>query len=80
LLDRVPDWGAFLSGGREGELDMKLRNHQSTGRPLGSDDFVEEMERRSGRRLRPGKAGRPRREPARDLGRRRTEMRMVSPE
>ncbi len=78
LLDRVPDWGAFLGVGRECDLEAELRKHQSTGRPLGSDEFVEEMERRSGRSLRPGKAGRPRRQAAGGVVRPGAEMSMVS--
>jgi putative transposase len=61
LLDRVPDWDNFLSSGPQPEVEIDLRKHQTTGRPLGSDEFVEEMEQRIGRSLRPAKPGRPRR-------------------
>ena len=56
LLDRVPDWRRLLGGG--GEDDEALRRHETTGRPLGSDAFVESLEATLGRRLRPEKRGR----------------------
>ncbi|MDH3970090.1 MAG: transposase [Rhodospirillales bacterium] len=58
LLELVPDWAAFLAGGLgEDELEA-LRRHARTGRPLGSEGFVEALEARLGRRLKPGKRGR----------------------
>jgi putative transposase len=65
LLELVPDWKAFLGGGL-GEEDLEaLRRHARTGRPLGSERFVESLEARLGRRLRPGKRGRkPKSKPA----------------
>jgi len=58
LLARVVDWSAFLSAGAPAEADDELRSHQRTGRPLGSDDFVDHAERLLNRELRPRKAGR----------------------
>ncbi|MDH3596812.1 MAG: transposase [Rhodospirillales bacterium] len=58
LLELVPDWAAFLAGGLgEDELEA-LRRHARTGRPLGSESFIEDLEARLGRRLKPGKRGR----------------------
>jgi putative transposase len=58
LLELVPDWTAFLAGGLgEDELEA-LRRHARTGRPLGSEGFIEGLEARLGRRLKPGKRGR----------------------
>ncbi|MDH3597367.1 MAG: transposase [Rhodospirillales bacterium] len=57
LLELVPDWRAFLAGGLEEEALEALRRHTRTGRPLGSPAFLEALEARLGRRLRPGKPG-----------------------
>lgn len=80
MLEQVPDWNAFLACGPEPEVESALRRHQSTGRPLGSDDFVLEMEQRIGRSLRPGKPGRPRLEEAVRIASVNEKMRMVSPD
>lgn len=42
---------------RAGAL-VRLRAAESTGRPLGADEFIEQLERRLGRALRPRKPGR----------------------
>ena len=50
-------WGRFLgkSGGEEqGEL---LRRHERTGRPLGGERFLSQLESTLGRELRPQKRG-----------------------
>lgn len=60
LLELEPDWEAFISerlGGFETEL---VELHGRTGRPLGDADFVELLERRLHRRLKPKPLGRPR--------------------
>ena len=70
LLDRVGR-GADLIG-IEGEPTalVRLRAAESTGRPLGTDDFLKLLERRLGRALRPRKPGpKPRPDaPRRQLG------------
>ena len=56
--DRVSDWRRYLGlevPSKEAEV---LRRHGRIGRPLGSDGFIERLERLTGRRLRPRKAGR----------------------
>jgi putative transposase len=57
LLDLVADWRAFLAGGLEDDALEALRRHSRTGRPLGSKAFLEALEARLGRALRPGKPG-----------------------
>jgi putative transposase len=57
LLALVPDWSAFLRGGDSDEVAARLRKHESTGRPVGSDAFISAMERSTGRILRPRKRG-----------------------
>jgi putative transposase len=54
LLERVGDWANFLSD----EEHQALQAAERTGRPLGSADFVAELERRLGRTLALRKAGR----------------------
>ncbi len=57
-------WKQFLSDEAESDID-RIRSHTHTGRPLGSEPFVREMERTLSRALAPQKGGRPRK-PARD--------------
>ena len=57
-LERVGDFAAFLSE----EVDEQaaysaLRKAESIGRPIGSPDWIAELERRTGRTLAPGKRG-----------------------
>ena len=54
----VDDWASFLSEpGDENQLS-KLRQHERTGRPLGNEEFVLELEKELGRDLRPKPPGR----------------------
>ena len=64
LLELVPDWRAFLAGGLEDDALEAIRRHARTGRPLGTPAFLEDLEARLGRRLRPGKRGRRPKAPA----------------
>ena len=57
LLKLVADWRAFLEGGRKENEIRELRRHERTGRPLGSDTFLRQVEGQVGRvlhRLKPG--------------------------
>lgn len=56
LHSMIPDWKAFLQLSSDDELRLLKRN-ENTGRPLGSDQFVEKIEQRLGRILRPQKPG-----------------------
>lgn len=67
LLDRGPadarvgDWESFLDRDQEVGSEIEaLRRHSRIGRPLGSEAFIDRLERSSGRRLRPLKGGRRR--------------------
>ena len=60
LLALVDDWQAFLSKAPDEAAAEALRRHAGTGRPLGSEAFVEGLETALGRALRPGRRGRPR--------------------
>jgi len=58
LLALAPDWTAFLAEGLDEDNLEALRRHARTGRPLGSERFVEGLEALLGRSLKPGKRGR----------------------
>ncbi len=50
-------WGKFLAlDVQEQEIEL-LRKHERTGRPLGSDSFIEKMEFLLDRKLKPQKPG-----------------------
>jgi putative transposase len=65
LLDRLGDWRRVVGKDtiREEALKM-LRMHERTGRVLGSEGFVSQVEALVGREVRPGKPGRPRKDAA----------------
>jgi len=55
MLDDITDWRSFLS---EGELaGREIRKATRTGRPLGSERFLDLLESLTGRSLRPRKRG-----------------------
>ncbi len=57
LLSLIPDWRGFLDSGIDDKEMKVLRRHERTGRPLGSEVFLSEVERLVGRvlhRLKPG--------------------------
>jgi putative transposase len=58
LLARARDWAAFLGIPPDEDLVQRVRKHASTGRPLGSDAFIDELERQLNRTLRKGTPGR----------------------
>jgi putative transposase len=57
LLELTGDWKHFLAGEiTEEDLD-KIRKHERTGRPLGSEGFIERLESALDRTLKPAKPG-----------------------
>ncbi len=58
LLALAPDWRAFLAEGPGEDQIEALRRHARTGRPLGSEHFVDHLEVKLDRRLKPAKRGR----------------------
>lgn len=58
LLSLVEDWWKFISEGLSDEDTDKLRKHQRTGRPLGNDRFIKQLESTTQRMLQPRKPGR----------------------
>ena len=67
LLDRVERLDEFLDMAPDPELEAALAKGQTIGRPLMGDQALAELEKRFGRRLRPGKRGR-RASPKKDAG------------
>jgi len=59
LLGLVEDWAEDLKGNDEWESQTILLRGIRTGRPAGSEQFVEMIERLTGRDLAVRKAGRP---------------------
>jgi len=57
LLEMVGDWAKFLSKSLTDDEVMKIRLHSRTGRPLGNEGFVEELEWKLGRTLQRQKPG-----------------------
>ncbi len=57
VLDRFPDFAALLEAGEDEEAVKRLRQSETTGRPLGSEKWLESMERQTGRALLPKKRG-----------------------
>lgn len=58
MLDRFADWREFLDRGLDEDDHRALQAAERTGRPLGSTEFVAELEARLGRVLAPQKPGR----------------------
>lgn len=58
LLERAPDWAALLRKADEPDDLEAFHRHKNTGRPLGDKAFLDRLERRLGRALRPAKRGR----------------------
>jgi len=57
LLEIVGDWREFLSEDISEQERNDLRQHERNGRPLGSEHFVQTVEKGLGRMLRPQKPG-----------------------
>jgi putative transposase len=59
LLGLVDDWGEYLNGSDEPATQTTLLRGLRTGRPVGNEEFVEMLERKTGRFLAQRKVGRP---------------------
>ncbi|HWF01697.1 MAG TPA: hypothetical protein VG248_17975 [Caulobacteraceae bacterium] len=55
LLERFGDFAALLAGPDEAGADAALRAAETTGRPLGNEDFIRRLERLMGRKLARGR-------------------------
>lgn len=58
MLTMVPDWTAYLGVDPPDEEAERIRYGERTGRPLGGERFVDMLEKRLNRVLRPQKPGR----------------------
>jgi putative transposase len=57
MLRRIRDWSAYLETSDDADSTDKIRLHTRTGRPAGSDHFLEQLETITGRKLRKRKPG-----------------------
>ena len=57
MLELIPNWRHFLAQPDADTLQERIHLHARTGRPLGSEDFVKQLEARLHRSLRPRKPG-----------------------
>ena len=64
LADRIGDFAAFLAEA-EPAAAQSLRAAETTGRPLGNEAFIQDLERVLGRRLARGRPGPAPKSPAR---------------
>ncbi len=58
VLKTMPDWAAFLDRPMDTQEMDAIRLHLQTGRPRGSDGFIDAVEQTLGRTVRPQKRGR----------------------
>ena len=56
LMEMAGDWKLFLGSATDEEME-KIRRHERSGRPLGSESFVERLESALACLLKPGKPG-----------------------
>jgi hypothetical protein len=61
LKGLITNWQGFIAS-QDDEKTSKLRLATRTGRPAGDDDFVKNIEQVTGRELRIGMPGRPRKQ------------------
>ncbi len=57
MRERYPKLKTLLREGCDGENDRKVRDDETIGRPHGDARFIASLERKTGRRLSPGKRG-----------------------
>lgn len=58
LIEEIKDWRSFLADDDSEQDKKRFRKHGRTGRPLGQEGFIKELERITGRILKPKKPGR----------------------
>ena len=58
MLDRIDNWTSYLSkDGTAQEINEALNKHTRTGKPLGDESFIRQLELVTGLRLMPQKPG-----------------------
>lgn len=58
VLERYPDFAAWIAAGEDPDLSRRLRRAETVGRPVGAAAFLDQLELQTGRRLQPNKPGR----------------------
>ena len=58
VWDRIPNLAALLESAEDEERTERLRKAELVGRPIGGNNWLEALERTSGRSLKPAKRGR----------------------
>lgn len=58
-LNVVSDWATYLSGDDNDTSLVRLRKQTGSGRPIGNDGFIDELEKLTGRDLQKRSPGRP---------------------
>jgi putative transposase len=58
LVERWPDWRSVLEAGEDEEALRAIRERERSGRPLGSEAFLQRLERATGLALLPRRRGR----------------------
>lgn len=57
LLERIGDFASFLGSSEDQQATRALRMAETTGRPVGGAEWVDQIERTTGRQLAPRKPG-----------------------
>jgi len=57
LLELIPDWNEYLKDELQEKESQEIRQHERTGRALGSDLFIDKLEVLLGKQLRKKKTG-----------------------
>ncbi len=57
MLNRVNDWREYLGSDENIDILQRIREYTRTGRPGGTNDFLNKLERHTRRTLRKGKPG-----------------------
>jgi putative transposase len=58
VRERVPDFEDLLRSAEDEEAEMRLRRAETIGRPVGSAAFLDSLEGRYGRKVKPARRGR----------------------
>lgn len=58
MLRRIDDWSSYLDAGALTPQIDDIRKHTSSGRPIGDENFLTDLENITGRRLRKARPGR----------------------
>lgn len=57
VLQRWPDFSEMLKSGEDAQMSSALRRAETVGRPIGSAEWLEQVEGKLGRSVRPAKRG-----------------------